>query len=260
MAGRMAWTTLCGLFVAAISQTAAAGDGYGTQPQPQKQFYFGVVGGVDLRDNQNLDGATPGGAVRNIEVEYDNGSMFGVSVGLLGKDYSWGRVRGDVEFAYRVSDVEYLALNGIARVVQDGSKTEIMTGLVNAYYDTPLYFDRIRFSIGAGFGIANVNHGINYLVANAAAIGAQPGNLQIALPSSETTYAWQISGGTEIKLTDMISLVGDVRYLEINDVQVERYVGNSIINGVATTQGTLDSILKTDLSTVTVTGGLRIAF
>lgn len=244
----------------ASAAPAMAGDGYGTQAKSLNKFYFGVFGGVDLRDDQNLDGATPGGAVRNIEVEYNDGSIFGANVGIAGKDYSWGRLRGEVEFAYRTSDVENLALNGVGRVVLDGSKTEITTGFVNAYIDSPVYFDRVRFSLGAGFGLANVNHGINYLVANAAAIGTIPGNLQIALPSSETTYAWQVIGGTEIKMTDTISLVGDIRYTEINDVQVERYVQNSIINGVATTQGTLDSILKTDLSSVSVTGGVRVSF
>jgi hypothetical protein len=240
--------------------SASAGDGYDTQPKSPISHYFGVFGGIDIRDDQNLNGQTPGGAVRDIVVDYDNGWVFGANIGIAGRDYAWGRVRGEVEFAFRKADVGALALNGVDRVVQDGSETTVTTGLVNAYYDSPLLYDRLRLSVGAGFGIANINHGINYLVANAAAIGTIPGQLQIALPSSETTYAWQLIGAAEVKINETLSFVGDVRYLSINDVQVERYVGNSIINGVATTQGTLDSILKTDLQSVTVTGGLRVTF
>lgn len=248
------------LVMATGSHLAHAGDGYAADAKSPMRYYFGVFGGADFRKDQNLNGATSGGAGRNIDVEYDTGSVFGANVGVVGRDYAWGRVRGEVEFAYREANVENLALNGVARVVQDGSETSIATGMVNAYYDTPLYYDRFRLSFGAGFGLANANHGINYLVANAAAIGTQPGNLQIALPTSETTYAWQLIGGAEVKMTDTISLIGDVRYLRVGDVQVERYIGNSIINGVATTTGTLDSILKTDLSTVTLSAGLRISF
>lgn len=242
------------------AHAAHAGDGYRAAAQSPLSYYFGVFGGVDLRKDQDINGATSGGAVRDIVVEYDTGSVFGANVGMAGRDNAWGRVRGEVEFAYREADVKNLALNGVARVVQDGSETTIATGMVNVFYDTPLYFNRFRLSFGGGFGIANVNHGINYLVANAAAIGTQPGNLQIALPSSETTYAWQLIGGGEVKMTESISLVGDIRYLDVGDLQVERYIGNSIINGVATTTGTLDSILKSDLSSVTLSAGLRISF
>lgn len=253
-------TAIVGLAIVGGAQVAQAGDGYGAAAKSPMHYYFGVFGGVDLRRDQDINGATAGGAVRDIVVEYDTGSVFGANLGVSGRENAWGRLRGEVELAYREAEVKNLALNGVARVVQDGSETSISTGMVNVYYDTPLYFDRFRLSFGGGFGIASVNHGINYLVANAAAIGTQPGNLQIALPSSETTYAWQLIAGGEMKMTESISLVGDVRYLGLGDLQVERYIGNSIINGVATTTGTLDSILNTDMSTVTLSAGLRIAF
>jgi opacity protein-like surface antigen len=221
------------------------------------RFYASVFGGAETLDDESITGANAAGQARNINVEFGDGSVFGAAVGVTGGDMSFGRFRGEFETAFRQSDVEALALNGTARQFNPSSEVSITTAMVNAYYDTPVFWERVRAFGGVGFGIAGVDHEIRYLVANAAATG---GNLQILLPSSETTYAYQLILGSEIELSPSWSLSGDVRYLDVGDVQVERYIGNSILNGVATNNGTLDSVLDADLTSISATIGLRFKF
>ena len=224
----------------------------------EHQAYVSGMIGINMPDDENFLGANAAGQGRDIQAQLDDGTQFGLSLGLMTKDYDWGRVRGEVEVAYRESDLEGLVLNAVSRTIIEGSGVDVTTAMVNLSYDTPKVLGSLRFSLGAGYGLASVTHDIRYLVANAAAIGSIPGQLQIAIPNSETTDAYQLIGGAEVELTPGISLIADVRYLEVGDTKGERYILNSIINGVATTNGTLDSILDADYSTVSLNAGLRI--
>ncbi len=223
----------------------------------ERSVYVGVFGGGDFVEDESINGANAAGAVRDIDVEFDTGSVFGAVVGVAGAEQSWGRIRGEVEASFREADMSALALNGVARQFNPASEVSVSSALVNAYYDSPLYADRVRFFAGAGFGIAGIDHEIRYLVANAAATG---GNLQILIPTTETTFAYQLIGGAEVELGGNWSLIGDVRYFDLGDVQVERFIANSIIDGTATNNGTLDSVLDADWSTISATVGLRYRF
>jgi opacity protein-like surface antigen len=225
--------------------------------QAQDRAYVAIAGGFDKQDDESIRGANAAGQARNINVGYNDGDYFGVSVGLLGAEKSYGRLRGEVEASYRSSKVKNFVFNGVARSYNESSKVSVAAGLVNFYYDSPKFYDRYRVFAGAGFGVAGVDHEIRYLVANAAATG---GNLQILIPSSETTTAYQFALGGEVSLTPNFSFVADARYFDVGDVQVERYIGNTIINGVATNSGTLDSVLDADLSSTTFTLGFRYSF
>lgn len=111
-------------------------------------------------------------------------------------------------------------------------------------------------SVGAGFGIAGVDNEVEYLVANASATNGQA---HIALPGTEVTYAYQLMAGVEVEVTPFLSLVADVRRLELGDYQAERYILNT--PGVGSgTNGTLDSILDAEWSATSVTAGLRYRF
>ena len=234
--------------VLALATTASAQDG---------RFYVAGNIGTDSFDDEAIRGANPAGAARNIDVTFDDGEFASLAIGVLGAEGRYGRIRGEVETAFRASDVEALVLNSVARTVIDGSEVTISSALVNVYYDTPVYFDRLRLFVGAGFGVAGVDHEIRYLVANPAATG---GNLQILLPTSETTTAQQFVAGAEFKLSSAWSLTADVRYFDVGDVQTERFIGNTIINGTATNSGTLDSVLDADLSSTAFSAGLRYRF
>lgn len=241
-----------------LTATAAAIIAISTAAQAQdNRFYVAGTLGSDTFDDETISGANAAAQRRDINVEFDDGGYYGVALGLIGNEGRYGRIRGEVEASFRSADVEALMLNGVARSVVDGSEVSIASAMINGFYDTPVYFDRLRFYAGAGLGVAGVDHEIRYLVANPLATG---GNIQIIIPSSETTVAYQFVGGAELALSPSWSLTADVRYFDVGDVQVERYIGNTIINGTATNIGTLDSVLDADLSSVTVSAGLRYRF
>lgn len=240
---------------------AAAVLGLATPAAAQERgAYVTVFGGVDAPADEKIDGRNAAGDLRDIDVGFDDGSMFGVALGLTGPDRSWGRARAEIEFSYRESGLEELTLNGVSRTVVDGSEVSMSAGMLNVFYDTPQMFDRLRFSVGAGFGAASVDHQIHYLIAVPPATGSIPGQVQIAIPTTEAAYAWQLIGAAEIALTPSLSLTGDIRLFDLGDVQVERFVLNSFINGTPTTTGTLDSILDADYATTSVAVGLRYRF
>jgi opacity protein-like surface antigen len=243
------------LVLAAAAALAAANTAHAQTAD--NRFYASVFGGFETVDDESIAGANAAGQARNINVGFGDGSVFGVAAGVSSGDMAFGRFRAEVETAFREADVDSLSLNGVARQFNPSSEVSITTAMVNVLYDTPAFWGRVRAFGGVGFGLAGVDHQIRYLVANATATG---GNLQILIPSSETTYAYQLILGTEVELSPSWSFIGDVRYLDVGDTQVERYIGNTIINGTATSNGTLDSVLDADLASVSATIGVRYRF
>lgn len=236
--------------------TAAAMLAAATAAHADDKYVF-LSAGVDFAEDEDITGANAAGQPRDIDVAFDNGDYFSGGFGFVGKDGAYGRFRAEFEAAFRESKVESLALNGVDRAFDSSSEVSIASAMANAYWDSPTFYDRFRVYGGAGFGLAGVDHEIRYLVANASATN---GNLQIIIPSSETTYAYQVMAGAELALTPRFSLTTDVRYFDVGDVQVERYIGNTIINGTATSNGTLDSVLDAELQSLTATFGVRFAF
>lgn len=226
------------------------------QAQDQPRFYAGVFTGSDSPEEQTLLGRNEAGVLRDIVIDYESDTLVGANLGFVAIESGWGRGRFEVELSQRESSVDALSLNDVDRVVLDGSESSITAGLINAWYDSPKYFDRVRFSLGAGFGFAAVDNQVQYLVANAAATG---GNARIALPSSEVTSAYQLMIGAEVELSQSWSLVADIRQLEVGDYQAERYILNTPGVG-AGLNGTLDSILDAEWSSTTFTAGLRYKF
>ena len=241
---------LAGVAIAGAAGPAAA----------QTAVYVTAFGGSDSPGRETLDGANSSGAARHIEATLDDGSIFGAALGVTSPDYSFGRFRAEVEVSSRKSDLQGIELNGVARTIRDDGNVSVSTGMVQALYDTPLYWDRVRFHVGAGYGFAAVDHNLGYLVANAAAIGSSPGNFLINIPNAETTSAYQVMAGAEFVLTPTWSLTADVRSLRVGDLQAQRFIENSIINGTPTTTGTLDSVLSADYSSTSYTVGLKYAF
>ena len=213
-----------------------------------KKFYAAFHYGLDQQSDEDIRGANISGAPRNIDIEFDSGKFIAASLGIIAAEGERGRLRFDIEAAFRDGDVSGLQLNDVARAVRSGSEVSSTTVLVNAYYDTPLIADRFRLFAGGGFGIGSIDHEVRYLVERSEAAG---GNLAIAIPSTETTLAYQFGGGAEFVVTPRISLIGDVRYAGFGDTQVERYI---------LTTGAIDSVLDADKSSLTVSGGVRFSF
>ncbi len=223
--------TLAALSLAAATGTAAAQD---------QRFYVSLMAGGSLADEQDISGANAAGARRDIDIDFDNGFVVGAALGIKAAEGSWGRFRAEGEVNYRENDLDGLALNGVARTVLEGEES-VVGGLVNLWYDTPQYFDRVRLTAGGGIGLAGIDYNIRYLA----------GANQIAIPTSVTTFAFQLGGGMEIELTDRIALIADARYFALADHDVERF--NLTANAI-------DSVLDSDFDAVTVTGGLRVMF
>lgn len=243
------------LLVTALMASAAAG-----QASAQNGFYITAFTGGDSPDKEVLDGVNAAGLARLNVVTLDEGSIYGAALGVASPEYRFGRLRAELELSARKSDVEGVDLNGVARTVRPDRSVGVTTGQVQLIYDTPVFFDRVRFHAGAGYGLANVNHDIGYLVPNAAAIGSSPGNILIGITNSETTSAHQFIAGAELVLTSKWSLTADVRTLEVGDMQTQRFVENTIINGTPTTIGTLDSVQDADYSSTSWTVGLKYSF
>jgi opacity protein-like surface antigen len=224
--------------------------------QEKPSFYTGIFAGSATPNEQALLGQNEAGVLRDIVIDYDSAPVFGANLGVVAADGDLGRIRVEMELSRWQADVKALSLNDVDRVVLDGSESSVAAGFLNAWYDSPLVFDRIRFSLGAGFGLAGMDNEIEYLVANAAATNGQA---HIALPSTEVTYAYQLMAGAEFELSPAWSLVGDIRHIELGDYQAERYILNT--PGVASgANGTLDSILDAEWSATSVTAGLRYKF
>ncbi|MEM6746274.1 MAG: outer membrane beta-barrel protein [Pseudomonadota bacterium] len=224
--------------VAALSAAAHA----------EPKFYAGINFGQTSFSDGELRGANASGAPRNIDIEFDSGQFIAGSLGFIAKENDYGRVRFDVEAAFHDGDVDQLILNDVERRVRDGSEISATTVMINAYYDTPKFAERFRGFAGAGFGVGNIDHEVRYLVERPEEAG---GNLAIAIPSSETTLAYQFVLGAEAEITPHLSFIVDGRFVEFGDTQVERFV---------LTTGALDSVLDSDNGTTTVSFGLRARF
>lgn len=242
--------------MALLFATGARAQEAGSQAPFERNLYVGALAGTSMPAEETLFGANEADVLRDIVIDFDSTNYLGANLGVVVADGSPGRVRAEVELSHWQAGVDALSLNDVDRVVLDGSEASVAAGFINAWYDSPRFFDRMRLSVGIGAGIAGVDNEVQYLVANAAATGGQA---HIAIPSTEVTYAYQLMVGVEFELSPGWSLVGDARKIELGDYQVERYILNTPGVG-AGTNGTLDSILDAEWSATTFSLGMRYTF
>ena len=233
------------LSTAAIAGIALTGQ---AMAQDDPRFYAGVFYGIDQQGDEQIRGENAAGAERRLDLELDSGEVFGAVLGAYAFDGERGRMRFEIEAAHREGDLDRLVLNDVERSVRPGSHISTTTAMINALYDTPLIADRFRLTAGAGLGIANVDHEVRYVIERPVEAG---GNIAIAIPTTETTYAWQAILGAEAGLTDRLALTGDVKFIELGDYQVQRFNFSA---------GSLDSVLDADKSSTSATIGLRYSF
>lgn len=214
---------------------------------PEHRFYVSLHAGQDRQDDEKIRGANAAGLPRNNDLTFSDGRVYAAALGINAFEGDWGRVRFDAELSQREADVETIALNNVQQTIRQGSHVLMTAAMLNAYYDTPLYLDRVRFFAGAGVGIASIDHQVRYQITG----GANPSNAQIAIPSAEPTWSWQLVGGAEYALTQNWSLLADVRWAEFGDTQIQRF---------NLTAGALDSVNDAEKSSVSITAGLRYAF
>lgn len=209
----------------------------------ENNLYGGVFVGDRLGKDQTFTGANVAGTPRVIETPTKDGVIGGAVLGAVVADASWGRVRGEAEFTSGKNDIDDLSLNGTPRELLTGRKS-VTTMMLNAAYDTPRIWDRVRFTVGGGAGTAAIDYDIEY---NVAAAGPR-----IQIPTNASgKLALQVIGGVSIELVRNLELTADARYLHVNTHKVERF---------NLTAGTLDSVLRAKYNNASITTGFRFLF
>jgi opacity protein-like surface antigen len=218
------------------------------QKTSDHRFYASLHAGQDVQDDESIRGANAANLPRNNDLTFTDGRVYAAALGVNASEGDWGRLRLDAELSQREADVETIRLNNVQHTIRQGSHVLITAAMLNGYYDTPVYWDHLRFYAGGGIGIATIDHQVRYQITG----GAAPSNAQIAIPTSEPTWAYQLVGGGEYILSPNWSLLADVRYVTFGGHQIERF---------NLTAGALDSVNDVaDKSSVSMTAGLRFSF
>ncbi|HEY7797452.1 MAG TPA: hypothetical protein VIA80_01700, partial [Hyphomonadaceae bacterium] len=140
------------------------GTGHASAQTPEHRFYVSVHAGQDVQDDEQIRGANAAGLPRNNDLTFADGRVYALALGVNAFEGDWGRVRFDAELSQREADVETIALNGVRHTIRQGSHVRMTAAMLNAWYDTPLYFDHLRFYAGVGAGIANIDHQVRYQI------------------------------------------------------------------------------------------------
>ena len=173
----------------------------------------------------------------------DSSPIIGAGIGYQLNDH----IRGDITLGYRgwYKASESGAVPGFG-TLSGSSDIDSTDGMVNAYYDIG-HFDRFTPYVGGGIGVA-YNHAA---AANVALNGASVGQIG---SGNNTDFAWQLSAGTAIAITQSLSLDVGYRYIDLGSAQT----GDTFtaLNG-ASASGAKESV---NLRGSELQAGLRLAF
>ncbi len=176
-----------------------------TSAMADSGWYAGINTGLNFQYDQESTG--PG---RVVELDFDTGGLFGGQLGYKFRGTRMGRFRAEAELSYRKNDVDEIVFNGIDRI--GSGEEEVLTGLMNLFYDINAHSKRFIPFVGAGIGLANIDADIAY----------SPGAF---IDDDDTTFAYQFMAGAEYKLTKEFSLIGDARYFALDDPVLTRFGG-----------------------------------
>ncbi len=187
-------------------------------------IYFAIRGGATFADETDFDIAL-GDATLNVENEYDEPGFFisgAIGVSLA----SWTGVeglRGELELGYLRNDIDqHIVAGGAFDSADSFGETSAIFGLANIFYDFN-QFGRIKPFLGAGIGIAKVkfdDHGVDL-----SGDGISNGNNTVVQNDSDTGFAYQLSAGANITITESVDLELGYRYLGITGVDLTSTTG-----------------------------------
>lgn len=175
-------------------------------PLPQaylRPWYVGARGGASWFTDSSYD--TLGS---NIDQSYDTGYFFG---GMIGYDFGGPGpgFRAEAELNYLQADIDTQRRNGVTFNGAGASgDTSVLAGFASLYYDLPFSAGITPF-VGGGIGLANVDledHGI-----------AGTGTF---MEDSGNAFAWHVTAGADIAMTEQASLELGYRYLAVEGVDV----------------------------------------
>lgn len=227
------------IFMAAVSSAHA------TELKP----YISVYGGADFGSKNDIYGHNPAGMVRDIDVKYKDAFIYGMAVGASIWQGRGGSVNLELEYTRRDLETESLSLNAVGRDL-NGSRANslnIDAWMANIIFETPYFFDRMKYSMGAGVGQARMKYDVNYLVNNATP------QTQINIKSTTDPLAYQFMAGLVYDVTDNVAAYSNVKYFAVKHHDVNRYKLNNGAGLESVLDSSFDSSWSVDL-------GLRYTF
>jgi opacity protein-like surface antigen len=163
---------------------------------PTYKFYLALRGGLAFPDDTDFNALG-----LNIENEYQTGYFVSGAAGI-NNVFGMRGLRGELELGYSSSDVDSHTVGGTKFTGNAAFGSTNMTyGLASLYYDFNIG-SIVKPFIGAGGGIADVdfdNHGVS-------ATGT-------VLSSNETAYAYHLTAGANVEITQDLNFELAYRYL-----------------------------------------------
>jgi len=235
-----------GLAIAALSLAVAFASS--TTYAANEGWYLGSsISSVDIDDttissNEVVNGVQ---SPRNITIDSDSDIGFGGSIGYRFKGNSLGAIRLEGELQYSKHDVEGINFNG--NVFSDSTGTvegdvEVLSAFVNISQEFNGLFPGVRPYVGVGIGISEFYGDFRYNPMLSANVDSE----------DDTAFAYQFFVGLDVDLTERFTGFIDYRFVEIDDIELDRFGGGP--GGPATTSQEGD----VELDALTI--GLRYSF
>ncbi|PAA94907.1 outer membrane protein [Serratia fonticola] len=185
--------------------------------------YVSAFGGIDFGSKSDIYGHNPAGMLRDIDVKYKNSFVYGLSVGTNIYQGSYGSISAEFEYANRDLKTKSLSLNSVDRSLngERGNSLKINSYMANVIYESNYIIDKLKYSMGAGIGLANMSYDVNYLVNNAAT------PTQVNIKSTNNPLAYQFMLGLAYDFTENIAVLYNVKYFSVKDHNVNRYKLNN---------------------------------
>ncbi len=176
---------------------------------------------------------------RDVEAELDEDIGFSTAIGYKFKGHSLGAVRVDLEYISTDNDNDEIDFNGnIFTGDAVGGSIETDSLFLNVIQEFKTGTAYVPY-VGVGIGFVNVDSDISYgPVAN--------------ITDDDTVFGYNFVVGLDVKLSKKFTGFVEYRYLETNDVDLDRFGGGP--------GGLLETSQSGDIQIDTIGVGLRYSF
>ena len=233
------------LFSAAIFSVASLSASFAAdldQPKAELRgshnFYVAVRLGAASLDDISFDLNNAPTVDTAIHADHGDWNFHGMAA--FGMDLG-NNFRGELEWGKMFNDVSTHTITAVPVTIGGASafgRTEVMTVMVNGYYDFQMQGMTPYVTAGLGAGRVGIeNHGVTL---PAAALGLGPGSVT-AMQDSDWGMAYQVGLGTSIPLTSNADLELGYRYSGVTKVKLNaidgtqsnvRISAHSLLSGV----------------------------
>ncbi|WP_222873984.1 outer membrane protein [Hankyongella ginsenosidimutans] len=207
-------------------------------------WYVSAFGGGATQLDQSsrgVDIATD--AVRNVDVSFKTGFALGGSVGYIFDGLLLGRVRTEIEYAYRQASVRRGRTSETdAQFSSDNSSGSVMANVL-LDLNTGLL---VKPYLGVGVGVAGIESDTVYRTAGQ----PEDGGVQFG-GDTDFRFAFQLIGGVSVPLPGPFEVFSDVRYYRPTNVAFE---------GVDRLTGDIVSRANSEFEVIQYQAGVRYKF